>query len=669
MPLAVQFLAVHPKLLSGREAARPKHAGRCSEKLLFSDRFLVTAAAMLSGHKYQFGRFRLDAEGHMLFRDGERIALTPKAVELLVLLVEAHGQPLGKEELLEKVWADTAVEEGSLTSHISLLRKTLGDGTDGRQFIETLPKRGYRFAAPVITLREDGASGESLRQRNFFQNLSIRIAVIGLMIAVAVGIGYLVRRPFQHDQTQKRLTVAVLPVQNLTGSPDRDYIADGLTEEIIAELSRYNPEKLGVIARTSSMAYRITNKQVQQIGHELGADYVVESSLRAEGEHMRITAQLVRAQDQTHLWSADYDRTLRNLFSLEDEVAQAIALNIGIKLTSATQARLSAQRPINPDAYLAYLRGRYYWNKRSPDALEQSISQFQRAIQLDPAYALAYDGLADAYASQCLISDVAPQEVFPKAKAAALKALELDDGLAEAHTSIAYVRFWYDWDWAGAEAEFKRALNLNPSYATAHQWYAEYLRLMGREQEAIAENRKALQLDPLSLIINMEAGLPYYLEGRYDEAISYFRKTLEMEPNFGLAHCVLGWAFEEKREYSQAIEELEKARQLDDSSAVLSSLGHAYAMTGHSREARNIIAELQRRSRQRYVSPFFLALVYTGLREDGKALDSLDDAYSKHDWVLVWVNVSGKLAPLHPQPRFADLLRRLNFPPRRPEQS
>jgi TolB-like protein/DNA-binding winged helix-turn-helix (wHTH) protein/Tfp pilus assembly protein PilF len=614
-------------------------------------------------HFYEFGRFRLDPIGRVIYRGNEVVPVPPKAADALLLLVQNAGHVVEKEELLRRLWPDTAVEEGSLTRTISILRKSLGDGEEGQEYIATVSKRGYRFVAAVTTVEESSISGVMSRGSTRFQWK--RAWTVALIAIFVVGSAYFGWRNLRSGRTeQRRLMVAVLPVQNLTGDAERQYIADGLTEEIIAELSRYNPERLGVIARTSSMAYRITGKTVQQIGGELGVDYLVESSLRADGDRMRITSQLVRVQDQTHIWSATYDRTLHDLLSLEAEVSQAIALNIGVKLQTAARSRLTPGRPINPDAYLAYLEGRYYWNRRSPEALELAITHFQQAIQLDPSYALAYDGLADAYASQVLISDVPPLEVFPKAKAAALKALELDGELAEAHTSLAYLKFWYDWDWSGAETEFKRALDLNPGYATGHQWYAEFLRLMGRQEEAIAENRKALELDPLSLIINMESGLPYYQERRYDEAIPYYRKTLELDPNFGLAHCVLAWSYEGKGQYPEAIAALEKARQLDDSSAVLASLGHVYAVTGRTRDAERIIAQLRERAKTQYVSPYFLSSIYAGLHEDQRALDALDEAYTKHDWVLLWLNVGRTMDPLRSQPRFVNLERRLNFPVR-----
>jgi TolB-like protein/DNA-binding winged helix-turn-helix (wHTH) protein/Tfp pilus assembly protein PilF len=617
-------------------------------------------SGMVAEQRYAFGPFRLD--GRALFRDGRRVALTPKVLEILLALVEAHGRIVSKDELIQRVWPDTFVDETSLTSNISVLRKTLSTEGGGRSYVETVPKRGYRFVAPV-TLIDNAIVLDRLSPQTGPSRHTQRwtfLVVLAAVLTIAFLFGWK-RFRVGSSTMQKRIMVAVLPVQNLSGDPERDYIADGLTEEMIAQVSRYNPKRLGVIARTSSMTYKGTSKTVQQIGSELGVDFLVESSLRTVGDRVRISARLVRVADQTDIWSSNYDRAFHDLVLLQDEVAQAIALHVQVELAAASRARLSASRSLNPDAYLAYLEGRYYWNKRSPEALERAIVHLQQAIQLDSNYALAYAGLADAYASQCLIADVVPAEVFPKAKAAALRALELDGELAEGHTALAYVKFWYDWDWAGAEAEFQRALEISPGYATAHQWYAEYLRLMGRQEEAIVENRKALELDPLSLIINMEAGLPFYSERRFDEAIPYFRKTLEMDPNFGLAHCVLGWAYEGKSQYPDAINQLETALRLDDSAPVLSSLAHAYASAGRQTDAKRVLHQLQERAKKRYVSPFFLATVFVGLNENERAMDSLDAAYAHHDWVLLWVNVGHSLEPLRSQPRFVDLLHRLKL--------
>jgi|SRR5579864_367853 len=618
---------------------------------------------MVAAQRYEFGPFRLD--GRVLFHDGRRVALTPKVLETLLVLVEADGRIVSKDELMQKVWPDTFVDETSLTSNISVLRKTLSMEGGGGSYVETVPKRGYRFAAPVSSIDNAVAPGRSSLLREHSRRR--QWWAYPLILAAVLGIAFLFgwkRLRVAGSTGQKRIMVAVLPLQNLSGDPERDYIADGLTEEMIGQVSRYNPKRLGVIARTSSMTYKGTNKTVRQIGRELGVDFIVESSLRMIGDRFRISARLVRVADQTDVWSSTYDRTFQELVMLQDEVTQAIALHVQVELAAASRAHLSAARPLNPDAYLAYLEGRYYWNKRSPQALERAIVHLQQAIQLDSNYALAHAGLADAYASQCLIADVVAAEVFPKAKAAALRALQLDPELAEGHTALAYVKFWYDWDWAGAEAEFQRAIELNPGYATAHQWYAEYLRIMGRQEDAISENQKALQLDPLSLIINMESGLPFYLERRFDEAIRYFRKTLEMDPSFGLAHCVLGWAYEGKSQYPEAIAELETALRLDDSAPVISGLAHAYASAGRRKDAKRALHQLQARAEKHYVSPFFLATVYVGLKENERALDSLDAAYAHHDWVLLWVNVGHSLDPLRSQPRFVDLLQRLKFPAR-----
>lgn len=354
---------------------------------------------------------------------------------------------------------------------------------------------------------------------------------------------------------------------------------------------------------------------------------------------------------------------MEDVVALQDEISHAITDEIRVELRAqpAKPPSLNA-KAVNPEAYLAYLKGRYYWNKRSPESLRTAIAFLKQSVQIDPGFARGFSGLADAYSSLCLIGDVRPMEAFPQAKEAALRALQLDDGLAEAHASLGYVKLWFDWDWPVAEAEFKRALDLNPGYATAHQWYAEYLRLMGRPDESIAEGKKALELDPLSLIINMEAGLPFYVQHRDGEAIERFQRTLEMDPNFGLAHCVLGWAYEDEGKYPQAILELRRALELDDSPPVLASLGHAYATAGHRAEAIAVLQRLRKQAQRGYVGPNFFAIVYSGLHENEKALDALEGAYADRHWGLVWLRTAGFFDPLRSEQRYADLSKRMNFP-------
>jgi TolB-like protein/DNA-binding winged helix-turn-helix (wHTH) protein/Tfp pilus assembly protein PilF len=627
---------------------------------------------MPSANSYTFGEFRLDGRSRVLFRSGELVALYPKAIDVLAFLVENHGNVATKEELLERVWPGTFVEESTLTRSISVLRKALGETPEGHSYILTVPKRGYRFVAVV---REETADATSISQGldkpipensrpsaplRKWQSVLIVGSVLGVLLA---GAGWLYWSRFRPRQVPPaRMMIAVLPVQNLTGNADREYISDGLTEEIIAQLGRIDPERLGVIARTSAMTYKHSPKTVSQIGAELHVEYLIESSLRQSGDRLRITTQLIRVNDQTHLWSQDYDRTLRDLVTLQDDFANAIAAGIRLNLAAASHQPLPSVRSTNPDAYLAYLEGRFYWNQRSLPALERAIVHLSQATQLDTNYALAYSGLADAYCSLGVIGDVAAGEVFPKARIAAEKALALDSSLAEAHTSLAYVKFSYDWDWNGAEAEFKRAIALNPNYATAHQWYGQFLRLMGREEEAILEGQKSLDLDPRSLIINTEAGLPYLYSGRYDEALQHFHKALELDSNFALAHHDIGWVLEAQGKYPEAIAEFERAVQISDVAALWSSLGHAYGAAGRRQDALRVLQRLREIAKQHYVAPSYDATIYLGLGEYDKALDLYEKSYAERNWAMIWFKIGHNLKPLHGMPRYEALLKKMSFP-------
>jgi eukaryotic-like serine/threonine-protein kinase len=525
-----------------------------------------------------------------------------------------------------------------------------------------LPESVADRADEIEAARPPGRRPRRLAVRHAKQALAILAAAAALVAGSLIP--WRLRRGARPPSG--RAMLAVLPVRNLTGDPKQEFISDGLTEELITQLGGLNAQQLGVIARASAMSYKGTHKKADQIGRELGVDYILESSLRGTGDRIRATAQLVRVRDQTHLWSQSYDRTMSDVVALQTEVARAIAAKIQVQLTSPAAAPRAKRRRVNPDAYLASLQGRYHWNKRSRDMLLRSVEDFQQAIQLDPAYPQAYAGLADSYLSLVLIAEPRPEELLLRARMAALAALRLDDSIAEAHTSLAYARFYYDWDWPGAEAEFRRAIDLNPGYATAHQWYAEFLGLMGREREAIAEVNKALELDPLSLIINMEAGLPYLYLGQYDPAIGHFRKTLQLDPNFALAHCNLGMAYVEEGESGKGIAELEEASRLDSTAAIVSFLAHAYAAAGRRADAERLLGRLQRQVEAKQVSSYFLVRIYVALGEDGKALDALDQAYAEHHWGMARIAVVRILDPLRPNPRFKDLLRRMKLPPRRP---
>jgi TolB-like protein/DNA-binding winged helix-turn-helix (wHTH) protein/Tfp pilus assembly protein PilF len=628
--------------------------------------------------KLQFGPYELDLKSGELRKRGIKIHIQDKPLTLLIALISHSGEVVSRAELQRLLWPDqTFVDfEDGINTAARKLREALGDDAEKPRYVETVPRRGYRFIvqAESVETRPQSVGRSALPERSPASSASLSsetpiagrrhrrwlLPVAVLLVVAALSAG-LYRRA--HDrQLPARIIIVVLPVQNLSGDPSREFLSDGLTEEIITQLSRYNPTRLGVIARTSSMVYKSRIRNVGEIGRELGVDYVVESSLRSSGDKLRVTSQLVRVSDQTHLWSATYDRTLQDLFGVQDEIAQAIALHIRVELANASSGHLASTASVSPDAHLAYLEGRYFWNKRSPAALRTAIEHFKRAIQLDGNYAQAYTGLADAYSSLCLIADVRPIEYFPLAKAAAARAIQLDDDLAEAHSSLAYVKMWFEWDWAGAESEFLRAIDLNPGYATAHQWYAEYLRLMGRQQEAINESKLALELDPLSLIINMELGLPFYYEGKYDEAVRQFKKAVAMDPSFALAHCELGWVYEDQGRMPEAIQELLQAAQGDDASPVLASLGHAYALAGRKDDALRILDRLQQRAQLDYVGPNFFAFIYSALGNEEKGLDALDQAYADRHWGLVWMNVRTRFESLKPQPRYQAILKKMKFP-------
>jgi len=459
-------------------------------------------------------------------------------------------------------------------------------------------------------------------------------------------------------------SLAVLPLEELSDEAGRDYFADGMTEALITDLAKI--KALRVISRTSAMQYKGVRKPLPEIARELNVDAVVEGSVLRSGGRVRITAQLIYAATDQHLWAESYERDLRDVLSLQREVARAVANEIQIQLTPQEQVRLSTARTVDPEAYQLYLKGRFYWNKRTEADLKRGIEYFQQAIDLDPNYALAYPGMADCYSllGWDLFGGLAPREALPIAKAAAVRALEKDDSLAEAHNSLAWTKLVFDWDWAGAESEFKRAVELNPGYAVAHQWYAECLAGIGRYEEASVEAKQALELDPLSLMINILAGWILYFDRQNDQAIERFRKTLELDPNFWVAHWTLGRAYEQKMMFAEAIAELRRAIALSAGSPLsLAALGHAYAVSGQTIEAQNVLAQLKESSEKRYVSPYSIATIYAGLGEKDQAFRWLERAYEERSGWLIWLRAEPVSDPLRPDPRFQDLLRRIGLPP------
>jgi serine/threonine protein kinase/Tfp pilus assembly protein PilF len=511
-------------------------------------------------------------------------------------------------------------------------------------------------AAPVVRL-----APQPTRKRTAAL-LSAVGAVVLLGSFWGLNLGGIRERLLGQPTSLRIRSLAVLPLENLSRDTDQDYFADGMTEELIADLSQISA--LRVISRTSVMQYKNVRRSLRDIGKELNVDAVVEGSVERSGGRVRISAQLIHAPTDTHLWAKSYQRDLGDVLALQDEVAGAIAHEIRIKLTPSEQARLKTSRAVDPEAHEAYLKGLYHMSKRNEKDLEESITYFQQAIERDPGYALAYAGLADSYSLRgtLLYIVLPPKEVMPKSKAAALRALQIDDSLGEPYATLANVETLYDWEWTKSEEDFKRAIELNPNYAQAHHWYALHLAAMGRHDESISEMRRAQELDPLSLIINTNVGWMLYFAGRYDAAIEQFRQVLELDADFFVAHWELGLAYEQKGMYAEARAEFQKARMLSPNNPViLGSLGEAYALSGRRHEAREILNQLTQLSKQQFVSPYLIAVLNVGLGANDQAFQWLEMAYEQRDNGLIFLKVDPRLRTIRSDPRFQDLLRRVGL--------
>jgi TolB-like protein/DNA-binding winged helix-turn-helix (wHTH) protein/Tfp pilus assembly protein PilF len=618
----------------------------------------------------------VDLSSGELRRDGARVKLQDQPFRLLVLLLERAGEVVTREDLRTELWpADTFVDfDHSLNTAVRKLRDALGDSADAPSYIETLARRGYRFLAPVRE-REPAAlppvppAAEApppptppARTRS----IPPRVAVLAARLGAAVLVAYWVSARPGRARPGRRATLAVLPFDNLSGEADQEYLSDGLTEEMITQLARLDPERLRVTARSSTWKYKRAERDIPRLRQELGADYVLEGSLRRAGERVRVTVQLVQAADQTHIWAETYEREMRDVLVLESEVARAVARAIAVTLAPDAEARLAHARPVRPEAYQDYLRGRYFFNRRTEVGLRQALRYFQQAVAADPGYAPAYSGLADCYASlgaSSTVGGLPPREAMPEAKAAALKALEIDGTLAEAHASLAFVHLLYDWDFSASEKEFKRALELDPDYTAAHHWYSHCLLPLGRKEESLRESRRALELEPLNLVVNVHLGWHYFYSRQYDLAIEQYRRTLELEPAFPQAQRYAAWAFLEKGRHEDAIAALRAASNaLGRDPEVEAELGHALAVAGRRAEAKAVLDDLGRPSPEGYVSPYSLALVHAGLGDRDQALAWLDKAYADRSDYMVYLGLEPMLDPLRSDPRFAALVRRVGLP-------
>ncbi len=563
----------------------------------------------------RFGVFEVDLHAGELRKQSLKIKLQEQPFQILQILLEHPGKVVTREQLRQRVWpSDTFVDfEQGLYNAIKRLRDALGDTAETPRYIETLPRKGYRF--------------------------------IGSLEAGARRIESLV----------------VLPLENLSRDPEQEYFADGLTEALITTLAKIGA--LRVISRTSAMRYKKTDKTMPQIARELNVDAVVEGTVQRSGKRLRISAQLVYAPEDKHLWAESYERDLRDVLALQSEVARAIANEIQVKLTPQEQANLAQVHPIDPEAYEAYLKGRYHSSRRSAEGFAKAVQYFQQAIAQDPAYAAAYAGLSDCLSGLGVWGLVPPDEGFGKGKRLALQALEIDQSLAEAHASLAYAAMWHDYDFLAAERGFERSIELNPRYSLAHAWFGFYLATMGRYEESYTELQRALRLDPLSSIFHFLLATTFWLARRYDQGIEYCEKALELDTHLAQAQFGLAAVYSEKAMHDQAIAAARKGVELSQGDPLfLAFLAAAYAAGEHLQEAHEILRQLNELSKQRYVTPYGVARIYAALGETDEAIRWLETAYRERAAWMILLKTDPKLDPLRPDPRFRDLLRRMNFP-------
>jgi len=628
-----------------------------------------------------FGTFELDLRAGELRKHGLRIRLQEQPFLVLATLLEHPGEVVTREELQKKLWpADTFVDfDHGLNKTINKIREALGDSAESPRFVETVARRGYRFlaevkaadTAPVHSLEpatqphpgaegpeHAGLAGKLATHKPVPAPLAWKISVSVVLLVMGSLVTWKLYSP-RHPSHSIR-SLAVLPLESLSNDSSQDYFADGMTDELISDLGQISA--LHVISRTSVMAYKRARKPLPQIARELNVDAVVEGTVLRSGDQVRITAQLIEGSSDRHLWSQSYEGQLRDTLALQNQVARAIADEIRVNLNSQERAALKNVQVVNPEAYESYLKGRYFWNKRTADGLKVALAYFNQAIEEDPKYAQAYSGLADTYA---LLGDwqyavMTPKEALPKAKAAATRALELDSALGEAHNSLAFCLDGFDWNFAAAGKEFRRAIELNPGYATAHHWYAWHLSLLGQYDEAIAEMKKAESLDPLSLVINADLAELFVLAHSYDESIRQSRKTIEMDPNFGLAHNHLAQAYLQKHMNDEAVAELQKAVQLSgDSPTCVANLARAYVASGNRSEAERLLSDLKKRSSHGYSHASEIAVIYAALGDKNQAMSWVEKGYEER--FNPGVLLRPGFDPLRSEPRFQELVRRMGL--------
>jgi TolB-like protein/DNA-binding winged helix-turn-helix (wHTH) protein/Flp pilus assembly protein TadD len=622
----------------------------------------------------KFGVFEADVRTGELTKLGRRVRLQEQPFQLLAMLLEKPGVLVTREELHLKLWPQTTVDfDHGLNKAISKIREALGDSAENPRFIETVARRGYRFLADVAVVGGEQTkvvTGDLAVQQNpgplrlsevgtspGWKPRSFAWRLFGVVSVLAIALSTIFY-PWRHSSPIIH-SIVVLPLQNLSSDASQDYFANGMTEELITNLAQIN--RLRVISSALSIAYKGARQPLSEIARDLNVDAVVKGSVLRSGDRVRITARLIEIPTEGDVWAQSYEGDIHDTLKLQSEIARAITAQFRIILNRQERASLKKRMAENPDAYAAYLKGRYFWNRRTGDGLKKAIEYFNGAIALDPNYAEAYSGLADAYAlsGHWEYGVLPPQDAFVKAKAAATKALALNGSLAEAHTSLAYILDLYGRDWEAAETEYKLAIKLNPTYATLHLWYGWHLMMMGKTNESILEFRKADSLDPLSLVINANLADALCISHSYDKSVEQSRKTLELGPNFAIGHYVLGQALEQKRMYDEAIAEFQKAIELSGHSGAFdSNLAYAYAVSGRKEEAMKIVNDLE--AQHNPAVDANIALIYEGLGDQDQAMTWLNKAYDSRFNPSILLRPA--FDPLRSDARFSDLLHRLGIP-------
>ena len=635
---------------------------------------------------YEFGEFRIDTVKRRLLRDGSIVALTPKSFDTLLVLVESAGQVVKKDDLIEKVWPGVAVEENNLTQNISALRKALGEKREEPQYILTVPGVGYRLIAEVreapreeqlslasvepaaIELDYHSILNSAKHESRFDQSAWRRPrTVIAAALVIAVGLAGVTYRVAKRTKGAEAASnpqiksIAILPFKPLAAGETDEYLGVGMADALINKLSSIKQ----ITVRPTSSIVRYANTDVDPVkaGSDLNVNSVLDGRVQKVGDRIRVTVQLLRASDGAPLWTNKFDEKYTDVFSLEDRISEEVAAWLVPTLTGQQKQQLARHYTEDTEAYQSYIKGLYYWNKRSSADIKKSIDYYEDAILKDANFALAYAGLADSYATLGVLDDQRPQDSMPKARSAAMKAVDLDDGLAEAHAALGYEKHRYEWDFANAEIEFKRAIELNPNYATAHQWYGWYMISVGRFDEALAEFQQAQQLDPLSLYINLTVGVPYFYSHHYEKAAEQFQRVSEMNPDFRLAHWWLAQTRAHQGKIDDSLAELQKIGKLHGESLPEFPLaGYIYTLAGKRLEARQLLEASQRASKDHYVSAYGIASIYAGLGENDKAFEWLEKALNERDSTMAFIKVDQRLDNIRSDPRLAKLIERVGVP-------